>query len=64
MPVKLEIIRPDKLEVDEYREFKLRILKRDFKIKLSASELRHFELLSTIGEIDSYFVTILNQRWF
>ena len=53
----------ENLSVDDYRAYKMQILKKDFCIKLSQDQKDHFMSLKTDREIERYFFSILNQRF-
>lgn len=52
-----------KMSFKQYKKAKLRMLERDFCIKLTAAELVQATTLETEGEVDRFFVTVLNNRW-
>ena len=54
---------PRPVSVKTYRKEKLKMLSRDFCIKLTDEEIAHANELNTIAEIDQFFVTVLNSRW-
>lgn len=47
----------------QYKKYKLRMLQRDFCIKLTEEELAYYKTLDTEIKIDQFCVTILNDRW-
>lgn len=47
----------------KYLEAKLRILKRDFRITPTESEMKHLETLSTQTAIDNGILQIIDNRW-
>ena len=48
------------MSLDRYRNFKMRMLNRDFYIGLTDEEVEHFNSLQTEEAIDRYFRTLLN----
>ena len=55
---------PTKGDINTYRKAKLKILKRDFYIKLTPEELAHANSLKTEIEIDNFFISaIKRQQW-
>ena len=54
---------PKPTNVKSYRKEKLKMLTRDFCIKLTDEEIAHANELTTIAQIDQFFVYILNNRW-
>ncbi len=60
---KVPIFNYKKVSIPAYRKAKLKMLKRDFCITLTADELAHAETLTTEAQIDQFYVMILNKRW-
>ena len=60
---KNDVMRFDSLSTDKYRQLKIRILQNDFYIKLSKSELAHFDDLTTDHEIERYFFSIIDRAF-
>ena len=46
-----------------YKKMKLRMLRRDFCIKLTDEDLEHYDTLDTETKVDQFCVTILNREW-
>lgn len=46
-----------------YKKYKLRMLQRDFCIRLTEEELAHYETLDTKTKVDQFCIAILNNRW-
>ena len=53
----------DNMTVKAYREYKKKILQKDFRIRLSADQIAHFDTLETDRQIEQYFIAILNSRF-
>ena len=51
------------MSVDSYRNYKMRMLNRDFCIGLTDEEVEHFNSLQTEDTIDRYFRKLLNDHW-
>ena len=49
--------------IDAYRKRRLRILKRDFRITITAEELAHAETLTTETQIDQFCLGMINKYW-
>lgn len=49
--------------IDAYRKFKLKILKRDFRISITEEELTRAETLTTETQIDQFFLGMINKYW-
>jgi hypothetical protein len=49
--------------VSAYRKYKLKILKRDFCIRISDEERMHAESLQTETQIDQFFISMINKYW-
>lgn len=54
---------PKTTNIKAYRKAKLKILSRDFKVKLTEEELAHAETLTTEVQIDQFCMGILDKRW-
>lgn len=52
-----------KMSLKEYRKMKLKMLQRDFRIKLTDEDIAHAETLTTEIQIDQFCLGILNTRW-
>ena len=48
---------------EKYVEAKLKILRRDFKIKPTESEIAHLNTLKTQVAIDNACLSIINHHW-
>ena len=48
--------------LESYRKAKLKILKRDFYIKLTPEELEHARNLKTETEIDNFFISVIRRQ--
>ena len=46
-----------------YKKMKLKMLQRDFCVKLTAEELAHADTLTTEIQIDQFCLGILEKRW-
>lgn len=49
--------------VNAYRKFKLKILKRDFRITITEEEAKYAETLTTEMQIDQFFLCMINKYW-
>ena len=49
--------------VNAYRKFKLKILKRDFRITITEEEKTYAEALTTETQIDQFFLGMINKYW-
>lgn len=49
--------------LSSYKKWKIKMLKKDFCIKLSPDEEKHINNLKTEMEIDRYIHTLLNKAW-
>jgi hypothetical protein len=49
--------------IDTYRKAKLKMLKSDFKIRLTDEEIAHANTLTTEVKIDRFCLTMLNKYW-
>lgn len=54
---------PINASIDDYREAKLKILKKDFRITLNSNEIRHANSLKTEIAIDNFFISAINRHW-
>ena len=54
---------PSTANIDVYREAKLKILKRDFRITLSLDEIIHVKSLKTEIAIDNFCISAINRHW-
>jgi hypothetical protein len=54
---------PKVASISAYRKAKLKILKRDFLISLTATEIERANTLKTEVAIDQFCLGILNSRW-
>ena len=52
-----------KMSLKAYRKMKLKMLERDFCIKLTDEEKAHAATLTTETAIDQFCISILNNRW-
>ena len=48
---------------EQYIEQKLKILKRDFRITATETELEHLNTLTTQTQIDNAILTIISHHW-
>ena len=62
-PASFAIGLPVTSSLESYRKAKLKILKRDFCIKLTPEELEHAHSLKTEIEIDNFFISAINRHW-
>lgn len=51
------------MSIEQYRDYKINLLKTDFEIDLTNEEVAHICSLDTIFKIDHYCRSILQQRW-
>jgi hypothetical protein len=49
--------------IGTYRKRKIKIMERDFCIKLTQAEIDHIYEPPTAGAIDAYCIDIINDRW-
>lgn len=49
--------------ISTYRKRKIKIMERDFCIKLAQEEIDHINELPTAEAVDAYCIDILNNRW-
>lgn len=54
---------PFNATIDQYREAKIEILGRDFKITLTDEEAAHADTLKTESQINQFCTGIINRRW-
>jgi hypothetical protein len=54
---------PKQTPLEAYRKRKLRILERDFRIKITAEELKHAETLTSEIQIDQFCLGMINKYW-
>lgn len=55
---------PDrKMSFKQYKKHKLKMLRRDFCIRLTEEELAHADTLTTEMQVDQFCLGILNKRW-
>ena len=59
---KTDIMNLNGLSIDKYRQLKIKLLQKDFCIRLTSEQLSHFDSLSSDREIERYFFAILNQK--
>ena len=52
-----------KMSLKEYRKMKLKMLTRDFRVKLTDEDIAHANTLTTEAQIDQFFISMLNNRW-
>ena len=55
-------IKPKK-SIAQYRKEKIRIMTKDFCIRLTETEINRINNLPTINAINAYCIKILNERW-
>ena len=63
MYIKNDVMRFDNLSTDKYRQLKIRLLEKDFKVKLSQDQLSYFDTLQSDREIERYFFAIIEQAF-
>jgi len=51
------------MSFNAYRNMKLRMLTRDFCIKLTEEELAHAKTLKTKVQVDQFCITALDKYW-
>lgn len=49
--------------INTYRKRKIKIMERDFCIKLTQAEIDHINELPTACAVDAYCIDIINSRW-
>lgn len=49
--------------INAYRKYKLRILRRDFCIRINEDEQKHAESLQTETQVDQFFISMINKYW-
>lgn len=49
-------------ELDKYKKEKLKILKRDFHIRITDADVEHMEALKTEIQVDNFVKEIINTR--
>ena len=54
---------PKCTSIKSYRKAKLKMLSRDFLVKLTEEEIEHANTLTTEAQIDQFCMGILNDRW-
>lgn len=54
---------PRKMSIKQYRKMRLKMLTRDFCIKLEDEEVAHANTLTTESQIDQFYIGILNKNW-
>ncbi len=54
---------PNTDNIDAYRKAKLKILKRDFCIKLTPEEIEHANELKSEIAIDQFCLSVINRHW-
>ena len=52
----------NEMSTDQYREYKIALLERDFCVKLTKEHIDHFNSLTSDGDIERYFNMLLNQK--
>lgn len=51
-----------KISFKQYKKYKLRMLQRDFCIKLEEEDIAHYNTLTTETQIDQFCIRILNEN--
>ena len=54
---------PQNASLERYREAKLEILRRDFKITLEEDEIKRANTLTTEIQVDQFCLGVINDRW-
>ena len=54
---------PKTANINTYRKAKIKMLQRDFCIKLTEEELKHVNALATEIKIDQFCLGMINKRW-
>lgn len=49
--------------ISGYRKFKLKILERDFCIHITEQEKDYAKTLTTEGQINRFFLSMINKYW-
>ena len=52
-----------KVPFKKYKKARLRMLQKEFCIKLEPEELAHYETLDTETKVDQFYVAMLNKYW-
>lgn len=52
-----------KTSLRSYRNMKLKMLQRDFRISLTDEEIYHAHTLQTEAAIDQFVISVLNKHW-
>lgn len=52
-----------KMSLKEYRKMKLKMLEKDFCIRLTDEEREHAKTLTTETQLDQFALGIINNRW-
>lgn len=55
--------KPRNMSLKSYRKMKLKMLEKDFCIKLTEEEEAHAKTLTTETQLDQFALGILNNRW-
>lgn len=55
--------RPRNMSLKAYRKMKLKMLKGDFRITITAEERKHAEELTTEAQIDQFCISMMNKYW-
>lgn len=51
------------MSIKAYRKYKLKMLKRDFRITINEEELAHAETLTTETQLDQFCLAMINKYW-
>lgn len=56
-------LKASKRNINAYRKYKLKILKRDFRITITEEEAARAETLTTETQLDQFFLGMVNKYW-
>lgn len=59
----IDPLKQRKVSLKRYREEKLNMLTKDFRIDLTPEELAHMQTLTTEVQLDQFCLGIINKRW-
>lgn len=52
-----------RMSIKSYRKWKLKTLKREFRINITEEEAAHAETLTTEAQIDQFIIGMMNKYW-
>jgi hypothetical protein len=59
----IEPLKQRNVSLSTYRKEKLRMLQKDFCIKLTPQEIDYANSLTTEIQLDQFCLSVINQRW-